>query len=150
MKSIIHTVIAFTMLVSVSAKAGGDEEQIKSQISKYEKALNKSDVASVMELYGSDPIFMPQGSVAQSGREQVQKAYENVFKAIKLNIKFSVYEVEVFESTAWARTSSAGKTNINASGEMINEGNNELFIFKKEKGSWKIHRYLFSTNKSKK
>lgn len=150
MKSIIYAVITFAMFTSASVKAGGDEDQIKNQISKYEKALNKSDVASVMDLYGSDPIFMPQGSVAQSGREQVQKAYENVFKAINLNIKFSVYEVEVFESTAWARTSSAGKTKITVSGAMIDEGNNEIFIFKKEKGSWKIHRYLFSTNKSKK
>lgn len=29
----------------------------------------------------------------------------------------------------------------------VREGNNELFIFRKERGKWKIHRYLFaSTN----
>ncbi len=28
----------------------------------------------------------------------------------------------------------------------IAEGNNELFVFRRENGAWKIHRYLFSTN----
>jgi hypothetical protein len=27
---------------------------------------------------------------------------------------------------------------------MVREGNNELFIFRKEQGNWKIHRYLFA------
>jgi hypothetical protein len=26
------------------------------------------------------------------------------------------------------------------------EGNNELFILRRENGAWKIHRYLFATN----
>jgi hypothetical protein len=25
-------------------------------------------------------------------------------------------------------------------------GNHELFVFRRETGTWKIHRYLFSTN----
>ena len=149
MKLLTNVIVVLSLLMGLSVQAAGDEEQIKSQIFKYEKALNKSDVNSVMELYGADPVFMPQGSPAQMGREQVRKAYEGVFKAIQLNIKFSVYEIEVLGSTAWARTSSAGKTKIHATGTMIDEGNNELFVFKKEKDTWKIHRYLFSTNRTK-
>jgi len=29
---------------------------------------------------------------------------------------------------------------------MSKEANNELFIFRKEQGKWKIHRYLFATS----
>jgi hypothetical protein len=43
------------------------------------------------------------------------------------------------------RTSSAGRTKILAAGVEVAEGNNELFIFRRENGAWKIHRYLFST-----
>jgi hypothetical protein len=28
----------------------------------------------------------------------------------------------------------------------VKEGNNELFIFRKEEGKWKIHRYLFASS----
>lgn len=28
----------------------------------------------------------------------------------------------------------------------MTEGNNELFVFRRESGAWRIHRYLFATN----
>lgn len=92
---------------------------------------------------------MPQHAPAQVGRDAVKQAYDNVFNTIKLDIKFSIHDVEVLGDTAWARTSSAGKTKILADNVVVNEGNNELFIFKKEDGDWKIHQYLFSTNQSR-
>jgi len=137
----------FLMLSTLAiAKSQSESQLIRQVISRYEVALNASDTGSVMKLYGDKPIFMPQHSVAQVGRNAVKRAYESVFTTIDLNIKFTIYEVEIHGNKAWARTSSAGKTIILADGAKINEGNNELFIFKKEKGEWKIHRYLFSTN----
>jgi hypothetical protein len=48
---------------------------------------------------------------------------------------------------AYVRTTSAGQTEILTKKTMVKEGNNELFIFRKEHEKWKIHRYLFaSTN----
>lgn len=120
--------------------------EIQGVISQYESALNTSDTDSVMTLYGNTPTFMPQHAPAQVGRDEVKQAYDGVFKTIKLDVKFTIHEVEVFGDTAWVRTSSAGKTNILANNVVVSEGNNELFIFKKENGDWKIHQYLFSTN----
>ena len=68
-----------------------------------------------------------------------------MFETIKLNVEFTIHEVEVLGDTAWARTSSAGRTRILAAGIEVQEGNNELFVFKRENGDWKIHRYLFAT-----
>jgi len=47
---------------------------------------------------------------------------------------------------AYVRTSSVGKTTIRANNAIVNESNNELFVFRKEDGDWKIHRYIFSTS----
>ena len=47
---------------------------------------------------------------------------------------------------AYVRTTSAGKTEILANKATGQEANNELFIFRKEKGKWKIHRYLFASS----
>jgi uncharacterized protein (TIGR02246 family) len=111
----------------------------------YEKALNTSDTQAAMALYGSDPIFMPEFSVALIGRDAVKAGYDKVFQTITLNVVFTIHEVVEVGDWAYARTSSAGETRIHASGKMVKEGNNELFIFRQEKGQWKIHRYLFAT-----
>jgi uncharacterized protein (TIGR02246 family) len=145
MKS-ISTIFAIGALTSLMVHADTNNAEIQGVISKYESALNASNADDVLKLYGKNPTFMPQHAPAQVGRAAVKQAYDNVFNTIKLDIKFSIHEVEVIGDTAWARTSSAGKTRILADNVVVNEGNNELFIFKKENGDWKIHQYLFSTN----
>jgi uncharacterized protein (TIGR02246 family) len=122
-------------------------QDIVNVIKAYEKALNASDTAAALQLYGEDPIFMPQYSSALSGREAVRAGYEHVFNTLKLNVTFTVHEVVEMGDLAYVRTTSAGQTQILAKKAMVKEGNNELFIFRKEHGKWKIHRYLFaSTN----
>lgn len=111
----------------------------------YEKALNTNDIESILDLYGQAPVFMPQHAPALVGREAVLAGYRQVFETIKLNVEFTIHEMEVLGDTAWARTSSAGRTRILGAGIEVAEGNNELFVFKRENGEWRIHRYLFST-----
>jgi len=145
MKSIL-TILTFGMLATPMVQADTDKAEVQAVIAKYESALNASNTDDVLTLYGKNPIFMPQHAPAQVGRAAVKQAYDNVFSTIKLDVEFSIHEVEVLGDTAWVRTSSAGQTRILANDVVVNEGNNELFIFKKENGDWKIHRYLFSTN----
>lgn len=144
MKSLIKLVLA-TLFVSNTALAD-DAAAVKTLIAEYETALNASETSQVMKLYSSQPTFMPQHAPAQVGRDAVKQAYDGVFSAIDLDIEFTTHEVEVLGDTAWARTSSAGKTRILANDAVITEGNNELFVFKKEAGQWKIYQYLFATN----
>ena len=111
----------------------------------HEKALNTNDIESILNLYGQAPLFMPQHAPALVGREAVRAGHRQAFETIKLNIEFTIHEVEALGDTAWARTSSAGRTRILSTGIEVVEGNNELFIFKRENGEWRIHRYLFAT-----
>lgn len=145
MKSIL-TILTFGLLASPIAQADTDKASIQAVISKYESALNAGKTDEVLKLYGKTPTFMPQHAPAQVGRAVVKQAYDSVFNTIELDVKFTTYEVEVSGVTAWARTSTAGKTRILANNAVVNEANNELFIFKKENGDWKIHQYLFSTS----
>lgn len=119
---------------------------IQEVINNYEQALNASSTEDVMKLYGENPVFMPQNSSALEGREAVEKGYDFVFGNIRLNVKFTLHEVEEFGDLAYVRTTSAGQTTILANDAKIKEANNELFIFRKENGDWKIHRYLFATS----
>jgi uncharacterized protein (TIGR02246 family) len=119
---------------------------IKELIGIYETALNANDIEKILALYGSEPVFMPQHAPALVGRDAVRAGYRQVFDTLKLNIAFEIHEIEEAGDWAWARTSSAGRTRILAAGVEVTEGNNELFVFRREGGQWRIHRYLFSTN----
>jgi uncharacterized protein (TIGR02246 family) len=122
-------------------------QEIINVLKAYEKALNTSDTQAALALYGSDPVFMPQYSTELSGRDAVRTAYHKIFQTITLNVVFTIHEIVEMDDLGYGRTSSAGQTRIHATNKMVKEGNNELFIFRKEQGKWKIHRYLFaSTN----
>ena len=57
------------------------------------KRLNESDTDAVMKLYASDGVFMLQNSPSSIGSGAVRKAYEAVFGAITLSVKFEIAEI---------------------------------------------------------
>lgn len=130
----------------MSTEIAHNTPDIETILKAYETALNGNDLETILGLYGDSPVFMPQHAPALVGRDAVRAGYAHVFNTIKLSVRFDVREVQEAGEWAWARTSSAGRTRILSSGAETPEGNNELFVFRREKGAWKIHRYLFSTN----
>ena len=123
-----------------------DEKAIAAVLAKYQDALNQSNTDAVMKLYAADGVFMPQNSPSSVGTQAVRKAYDAVFDAIKLTVKFDIAEVrQLAPEWAFARTNSEGRVKVNATGETSAEGNQELFVFQKIGDTWKIARYCFST-----
>jgi uncharacterized protein (TIGR02246 family) len=122
-------------------------DDIVNVIKAYENSLNESDTQAALALYGSDPVFMPEYSVALGGRDAVEAGYDRVFGAIKLNVSFTIHEIVEMGELAYVRTTSTGTTEILENKATKKEANNELFIFRKEEGKWKIHRYLFASSR---
>ena len=124
-----------------------NEQAVAEVLAAYGAALNASDTDAVMPLYVEDCVFMPPYSASAVGTGAVRKAYDAVFKAIKLSVKFNVAEiVEMSPEWVFARTNSAGTTLDHATGATSAEANQELFIFRKDRGGkFKIARYSFST-----
>jgi len=88
---------------------------------------------------------MPQHAPSFVGINNVRKAYEGFFSMIKFNVKFDIQEiVPLSPDWAFARTNSAGTSDVKGRG-LGNEANQELFVFQKSGGEWKIARYCFST-----
>jgi uncharacterized protein (TIGR02246 family) len=124
-----------------------DESAIRGVMSSYEEALNASNTAAILPLYTEDGVFMPPYNQSAVGKAAVHKAYDAVFEAITLKVKFTIAEL-VLMSPEWAfvRTNSAGTNKINKTGAVSPEGNQELFIFNKAgDGTWLIARYSFSS-----
>jgi uncharacterized protein (TIGR02246 family) len=123
-----------------------NEKAVAAVLADYEDALNQSDTEAVMELYAPDGVFMPQHFPSSVGADAVRNAYDGVFEAITLKVKFVVAEVhQIAPDWAIARTNSAGTVTVKATGGGGPEANQELFVFQKIDGAWKIARYCFST-----
>ncbi len=123
-----------------------DKTQIEAVLKAYERVLNAGDVDGIVKLYTQDGVFMAQHNPSAVGIERVEAAYTAVFQAIDLNVEFDIEEVEVIaDDWAFARTNSTGTTTINATGDKVAEGNQELFLMHKIDDDWKIARYGFST-----
>lgn len=122
------------------------EEAIRTLLRTYNAALNGSDTEAVLPLYTKDGIFMAPFSPSAIGHESIRKAYDHVFETLKFNVVFHVVEL-VVRNDGWAygRTESAGNTTNPATGKQSSEGNQELFVFRKDADdAWKIARYSFS------
>ena len=125
-----------------------DENAVASILKDYETALNSSNTEAALKLYAPDGVFMPQHSAASVGTESVRKAYKAVFAAITLTVEFRIAEIrQIAADWVLARTNSTGTTKNNATGIVGPEANQELFLFQKVDGDWKIARYCFCTTK---
>lgn len=140
--------ILLTALPLTSTASSANKDAISAPVKAYFQALNASNKEGVMAQYGHDPIFMQQGAPAFVGREAISQAYDHIFTILDLNVVFEILEVEQMSpTTAVVRTHSKGTIHIIPEGRTSKEGNNELFIVKREGENWKIYRYIFSTDK---
>jgi uncharacterized protein (TIGR02246 family) len=123
-----------------------DAVAIRATMSRYEEALNAADTSKVLPLYTDDGIFMQPYGMPVIGKAAIKKAYDTDFATFRLAVKFDVKEVvQMSPIYAYVRTQSAGTNTINATHAQSHEGNQELFILRKDGGSWLIARYSFST-----
>jgi uncharacterized protein (TIGR02246 family) len=131
---------------NLEMRMSATKEAVSDLLAKYNAALNSSSTDAVMPLYTEDGVFMPPYSPSAVGFDALRRAYDAVFAAITLNVKFTIAEIiELTPEWAFARTNSAGTTLDHATGTKSAEGNQELFILRKDSdGSWKIARYSFS------
>ena len=120
---------------------------IEKMLNTYFGSLNASDVKTAVGSYTADGVFMPTKFPTATGTKELVTAYENVFKAIQLNVTVKIEEVILKDDIAFARTLSNGTTLIHATGETVPEENREFFLLRKVNGDWKIARYMFNQPK---
>jgi ketosteroid isomerase-like protein len=130
----------------VDPGAESTRRQFEKLIDTYAEGLANKDVEGILELYSSNPVFMPEYAPPAVGRGAVRKAYEWVFATLNLNGHFIVHEAEVIGDKAWVRTSSTGRFTVIATGVEADVANSGFFLFKRENGVWKVHRYIFTAS----
>ena len=129
-----------TAATKADAEAG-----VRETIAAYNNALYSGQTAAVLPLYTDNGVFMPPYSESAIGTDAIKKAYDKVFDELKFHVKFAIAELVVMAPTwAYVRTNSAGTTDHHSTGKTTAEANQELFVFAKDDGKWRIARYSFS------
>ena len=130
-----------------TADASAVRAAIEDVLQTYEKALNGSDIATVLTVFASDGVFMAPNSPSAVGADAIRAAYDGIFQTITFDTELTVEEiVPVAPSWAFVRTSSNGHVIVNAIKQRVPDANHELFIFQKgNDDAWKIARYSFAT-----
>jgi uncharacterized protein (TIGR02246 family) len=131
----------------LSTMENQEKTAIEKTLNTYFGSLNASDVKTAVGSYTEDGLFMPTKFPTATGTDQLTVAYENVFKAIQLNVTVKIEEIIIRDEIAFARTLSNGTTLIHATGETTPEENREFFLLRKDSGEWKIARYMFNQPK---
>lgn len=111
---------------------------------RYAAALAAGNVEGLVALYTDDGVFMRPGMAPVVGSAALRQAYKAVFATLKLSLKFTIHEVEVVGDMAWLRSSSVGRVKVLASGSETSDAYNELVVFRRAAGAWKIRSYLYA------
>jgi uncharacterized protein (TIGR02246 family) len=130
-----------------SGKSAGDKLAIENLINQYGEAIKSSSVEKVLAVFTADGVLMAPGAPTATGLEQLKGTYEYVFSAIKLDLKFTILEVTIDKDYALVRSESAGTTTVLANNQAGPDAYRELFVVRKEKGNWKIARYMYNKTK---
>jgi len=146
----IRFVLSFAALLC--ALAGNAQAQPTAEFQKildsYSKALDANDVETLVGLYSPNGVFMREDMPAVVGREALRASYKNVFATLKVGLSFKVQEAEQSGDLGWARALSTGTVKVLATGAESRESFNQLVVFRREGGAWKIRRYLLASDKA--
>lgn len=134
--------LIFVVLFGISINAQTkDQKAAETLVKDYFSALNKSDANKIVSLFTADgEVLAPQAPTAK-GSEAILGTYNYVFGILKLNLKVTIDKVLILKDYAIVTSTSIGTAN----GQEVTGGYRETFILKKEKGSWKIARYMYNT-----
>ncbi len=154
MKRLFKTILLSLSLASLvtpvfaGSNNAEDRQAIHEVLASYEKALNASDTAAIVNLYTADGVQMAPDAPAALGSNGIKAAYDGTFKAITLNLNFNVDEVTLLgPDTALLRSHSSGTLKVNGIDQPAGPAAfKELFILKRQAdGEWKFSHYSFST-----
>lgn len=139
------SLIVLTLPVIANPDTGQtDRAEITHLLDRYQQALNGGHTSHIVPLYTNDGVFMPANKPTATGTHQIKTAYQHVFQALDLNVKFHIDEIEQHGDMAFLRTTSDGKIKLLEKEITIKNNSRELFILKKNNDQWKIYRYMFN------
>jgi len=126
-----------------------DTGAVKALVMSYLDTINKSDLDGMVKFYAPDAVYMPEYSDPVVGTAGIRDSYRTLFESFRISATITVDEVvQMAPDWIFARCHSLGTMTVNHTGQPGPAvANQEIFIFQRVKGSWRIARYAFSSRK---
>ena len=136
-----------------------DIEEINGLLTRYENALNTGSADDAVDCFAPTAIIMAPHSPTRQGLDGARDFYDHLFSLARLDLRFEVQEV-VPTAPDWAfgRSNSDGTMELGIVGagplsqqqqlRRRRESNQELYLFQKVGGEWKIARLSFCSRLS--
>ena len=123
-------------------------EEIKTLLRTYQRALNEADLNLVKSVYANDAIVIGQPFPTATGIEAIVALYTDFLSKLDFNVQFDLLELELSNDLGFMRTRSHGTIVPKGQHPEGSEGNREIFVVKKISGAWKFYRYIFNAEVS--
>jgi len=139
--------LAIAGAARAQSASADDAAALASVVQRYAEGLRSNDVEALVSLYTPDGAFMPEGAPAAVGPAAQRAAYRTIFGMLKVDLEFRVLESQASGDMAWVRSQSQGKVKTLATGAEVQGSYNELSVFRRDGGAWKIRCFLYASNK---
>ena len=132
----------FVGAVAHPARADEVRSAIEKADAEFTAAAVKGDAAAIARLYSADAQVMPAGSEPIRGAEAIQKFWQGAIGSGIAAVELKT--LEVFSQGATA--TEVGQYQLrDKAGKTLDHGK-FIVIWRREGGTWKLHRDMFSTN----
>jgi uncharacterized protein (TIGR02246 family) len=111
------------------------------------KSDNAGNLEKIATLFTDDAILIPAGRKNATGKNAVREVYRNTFANSDLQLAMTAAEVMESGDFAIIRGNVTGTATPKNSGGPITVNDKFLMILKKESDGWKVHRWMFSSDK---
>lgn len=113
-------------------------------IHKYGRFLQNSQIQEILNLYTAQAEIIPDGMMTVRGIDEIEEFYNTTFETIQIIGELHLVETILHNNLAIIRCEETAQIKLKQEKITENAYFRELFILKKVKDSWKIHKYMFS------
>jgi ketosteroid isomerase-like protein len=144
-KAFLALSIAFTLFLSggsVAAQQSDVRAAIEAGNKQFLAALSRGDGAGMAAVYGTNAQVFPPNSDVVSGRQAIQKFWQDAVDSGVKGATLTTLEAEGQGDTAYE----VGKYTLTGEAGKVLDTGKYVTIWKREQGQWKLHRDIWNTN----
>lgn len=128
--------------MSTPSIAAEPSSEIGAANRRFMEAFGRGDATSVAQLYTSGAQLLPANSDIVAGTSAIQSFWQGVMEMGIQQVILETREVETHDDTAYE----VGRYALEVAGGQRADTGKYLVIWKRDGGSWKIHRDIWTTS----
>ena len=128
--------------MSTPSVAAEPSSEIGAANHRFMEAFGRGDAASVAQLYTSGAQLLPANSDVVAGTSAIQSFWQGVMDMGIQEVILETRELEARDETA----NEVGRYTLKTAGGQLADNGKYLVIWKRDGGSWKVHRDIWTTS----